>query len=143
MIYLDNIATTKVIPEAVKVMLPYFSDYYGNSSSIHKPGIKASAAVEKSRILIAEKINVSPEEIFFTSGGTESNNIVLSGLFNSDEVRKKHLIIPGIEHPSVFEYARFLEKKEQELLLFLLTLPALLTLMTLKRQSQKKQCLFL
>jgi len=111
MIYLDNIATTKVTPEAVKAMIPFFEDYYGNASSIHKQGLKSSEAIEKSRSIIAKKIKATPGEIFFTSGGTESNNLILSGLTKSFSKQKNHFIISNIEHPSIFEYAKYLETK--------------------------------
>ena len=111
MIYLDNIATTKVTPEAIKAMLPFFEDYYGNASSVHKQGIISSEAIERSRLSIAKKINATPDEIFFTSGGTESNNLILSGILNNLPNTKNHLIISMIEHPSIFDFARFYEKK--------------------------------
>jgi cysteine desulfurase len=111
MIYLDNIATTKITQEALSAMMPYFIDSYGNASSIHKQGQKSSEAIEKSRAIIAKKINAFHEEIFFTSGGTESNNMILSGLVNNFSKSKNHFIISNIEHPSVFEYAKYFETK--------------------------------
>lgn len=111
MIYLDNIATTKVDPVVKKTMFPYFDIEYGNASSIHRKGIEASLAIEKARLIIAKKINAQPEEIIFTSGGTETNNLVLTGLINYSQKSKKHFIISNIEHPSVYEIGKYYETK--------------------------------
>ena len=111
MIYLDNIATTKVDPVVKETMLPYFDVEYGNASSIHKKGVEASLAIEKARLIIAKKINAQPEEIIFTSGGTETNNIVLRGLINHSQKSKKHFIISNVEHPSVYEIGKYYETK--------------------------------
>jgi len=108
-IYLDNIATTKIDSLVLKAMMPYFDNLYGNASSIHKQGIKASAAIEKARAIIANKINAEPDEIYFNSGGTEGNNFVISGLVKNHTKSKKHFIISNIEHPSVFEVAKYYE----------------------------------
>ena len=80
-IYLDNAATTKVDEKVVKEMLPYFTEKYGNASSQHLKGSEAKQAMEKSRKIIAKEINAQTRDIIFTSGGTESNNFVLKGLF--------------------------------------------------------------
>ncbi len=80
-IYLDNAASTKVADEVVKEMLPYFGEKYGNASSQHFKGQEAKQALEKARETIAKSINAKPHEIIFTSGGTESNNLALKGLF--------------------------------------------------------------
>src|SRR3989344_368335 len=80
-VYLDNAATTPVDEKVLKVMLPYFSDKFGNASSLHYPGEEARRAVEESRKVIAKSIGGKYKEIIFTSGGTESNNLAIKGLF--------------------------------------------------------------
>ena len=80
-IYLDNAATTKVDDEVLKTMIPYFTEHYGNASSVHFVGQEAKAALEKSRKIIAKSIGAKTSEIIFTSGGTEANNLTLKGLF--------------------------------------------------------------
>ncbi|MDZ7604628.1 MAG: aminotransferase class V-fold PLP-dependent enzyme [Cyclobacteriaceae bacterium] len=76
-IYLDNAATTPIDPRVLESMLPYFTDNYGNPSSIHAYGRTARAAVEKARRTVADLLGAAPSEIFFTSGGTEANNTVI------------------------------------------------------------------
>ena len=80
MIYLDNAASTAVHPEVVKAMLPYFDVQYGNPSSIHQFGRKAKNAIQKARKQVAALIGAEPDEILFTSGGTESNNTIFYGI---------------------------------------------------------------
>ena len=80
-IYLDNAATTKVDPEVLKTMRPYFDEFYGNASSVHVKGQESKRALENARKIIADEVNAKPEEIYFTSGGTESNNWALKGSF--------------------------------------------------------------
>lgn len=109
-IYLDNAATTKVDEKVVKAMLPYFDVKYGNASSSHGVGKIARDAVEKARAEIAKSINAKPEEIFFTSGGTESNNWALKELFFVNQNSgKKHIITTKIEHPSIGEVCEMLK----------------------------------
>jgi cysteine desulfurase len=113
MIYLDNASTTQADSRVVKAMLPYFSEKYGNPSSLHEPGHESREAVEKARKLIADSVNAFPEEIIFTSGGTESNNLALKGLaFQNPE--KKHIITTKIEHDSVLKTCKWLEKQGYE-----------------------------
>jgi cysteine desulfurase len=109
-VYLDNAATTPVDPIVVKAMLPYFSEKYGNASSQHLVGQEARRAVEESRRVIAKSIGALADEIIFTSGGTEANNLALKGLFfaNSD-AGKKHIIITKIEHDCVLNACKWLE----------------------------------
>jgi cysteine desulfurase len=109
-IYLDNAATTKVDPEVVKSMLPYFSEFYGNASSQHQKGFEAKEALEKSRRTIAKSINANPDEIIFMSSGTEANNFVLKGLFFSNP-EKKHIITTKIEHDCILNTCKWLETK--------------------------------
>jgi len=108
--YLDNGASTKVDPKVVEAMKPYFTEKYGNASSIHSFGRDAKRALEDSRKTIAEAINAEPEEIIFTSGGTESNNLALKGVAFSNN--KKHIITTKIEHDSILEACKWLEKRD-------------------------------
>jgi len=111
-IYLDNAATTKVDEKVLKAMLPYLKEEYGNASSTHVKGIEAKNALEKSRSIIAKAINANKEEIIFTSGGTESNNFALKGLFfyNKDNnTGKNHIITTKIEHDCVLNTCKWLE----------------------------------
>jgi cysteine desulfurase len=108
-IYLDNAATTRVDEKVLKAMLPYLEDKYGNASSSHGLGKIARDAVEKSREIIAKSINAKPEEIYFTSGGTESNNWALKEIHFANPNKKK-MIVSKIEHDSILENAKFLER---------------------------------
>ncbi len=110
-IYLDNAATTKVDEKVVKEMLPYFSEKYGNASSQHLKGGEAKEALEKSRRIIAKKINANTGEIIFTSGGTESNNFALKGLFFQHYPEKNHIITTKIEHDCVLNTCQWLERQ--------------------------------
>lgn len=111
-IYLDNAATTKVDSRVFEAMKPYFSEKYGNPSSSHSFGRETKNAMEKARVIIAKTINSKPEEIIFTSGGTESNNLALKGLwFASKDSGKNHIITSKIEHDSVLEVCKWLEKQ--------------------------------
>lgn len=100
-VYLDNGATTMVAEGVLREMLPYFNERYGNASSLHKFGQEAKGALEKSRGIIAKKINAAPEEIIFTSGGSESNNMAIKGIAYANRDRGSHIITSKIEHPSV------------------------------------------
>jgi cysteine desulfurase len=122
-IYLDNAATTPVDAEVLKGMIPYFSEKYGNASSQHLVGQEAKRALEESRDVIASSINAKREEIIFTSGGTESNNFVLKGLFwmqkassNSKEFeghgkQRNHIITTKIEHDCILNSCKWLESQ--------------------------------
>jgi cysteine desulfurase len=110
-IYFDNAATTKTDEKVVKEMLPYFTEKYGNASSVHMAGQEAKAALELSRKTIAKAINAKSHEIYFTSGGTESNNLALKGLFFSNYPEKNHIITTKIEHDCVLNSCKWLEKQ--------------------------------
>jgi cysteine desulfurase len=101
MIYLDNAATTRVEDEVVEAMLPFLTEKYGNASSVHSFGKEALEAIETSREVVASKINAKPEEIFFTSGGTESNNWAIKGVLCG--LAEKKIVVSSIEHESVLE----------------------------------------
>ena len=108
--YLDNAATTPLLPEVLEAMLPYLKDVYGNPQSIHNWGDGAREAVEDARGLVAALIGARPEEIIFTSSGTESNNFAIKGLATAQQSKGKHIVISSIEHFSVMHSARTLEK---------------------------------
>ena len=110
-IYFDNAATTKVDENVVEAMLPYFTENYGNASSQPLKGIYAKSALENSRRTIAKSINAKPEEIIFTSGGTEGNNLTLKGLFFQNYPEKDHIITTKVEHDCVLNTCKWLEKK--------------------------------
>jgi cysteine desulfurase len=108
-VYLDNGATTMVDKEVEKAILPYFTKVYGNASSLHTFGQNAKKAVEKSREIIAKKINALPEEIIFTSGGTESDNLALQEVAYTNRDKGDHIITTKIEHHAVEKSCKFLE----------------------------------
>ena len=110
-IYLDHAATTPTHPEVVKAMLPYFTDAFGNPSSIHSYGQEAKGAVEEARTKVAELIGARSEEIVFTSGGTEADNYALKGVAYANEHKGNHIITTPIEHHAVTEACKFLEKR--------------------------------
>ena len=100
-VYLDNNATTKLDPEVVRTMVYYQEGYVGNASSAHELGIKGKEIIEQARRTIAQKIMADPDEILFTSGGTESNNFAIKGMAFARQEKGRHIIISGVEHPSV------------------------------------------
>jgi len=108
--YLDHAATTPVDPEVREAMKPFLRENFGNASSLHSFGQEAKIALEESRQTIAKKLNASPEEIIFTSGGTESNNLALKGVAFANR-DKKHIITSKIEHDCVLNSCRWLEKE--------------------------------
>jgi cysteine desulfurase len=110
-IYLDHAATTPTRPEVVKAMLPFFTDAFGNPSSIYSYGQEAKGAVEEARTKVAELIGARSEEIVFTSGGTEADNFALKGIAYANEHKGNHIITTPIEHHAVLEACKFLEKK--------------------------------
>ncbi len=109
-IYLDYAATTPTHPEVVKAMLPYFTDTFGNPSSIHSYGQEAKGAIEEARVKVANLINARDEEIVFTSGGTEADNLALKGVAFANENKGNHIITSSIEHHAVIEPCKFLER---------------------------------
>ncbi len=110
-IYLDNSATTRVDPQILKKMLPYFSEQYGNPSSIHFFGEESSKVIEQARNEVAKVLNCLSEEVIFTSGATESNNLALRGVIDFFQNKEKHIIISNIEHHCVFNTVKYLEKQ--------------------------------
>jgi cysteine desulfurase len=110
-IYLDHGATTPMRPEVVEVMRPYFSDVFGNASSIHGFGQKARKGLEKARKSVAEIIGADFKGIFFTSGGTESDNLAVQGVVHTRKGHKGHVVTSSIEHPAVLNTCRYLEQQ--------------------------------
>ncbi|MBU4481026.1 cysteine desulfurase NifS [Patescibacteria group bacterium] len=114
-IYLDYAATTPVDTRALKAMLPYFTEKFGNTMSLHSFGQEAKEALEQSREAVADLMGAKPQEIFFTGSATESNNTVLKGIALAHKEKGRHIIISPIEHDCVMESARFLETQGFEI----------------------------
>jgi cysteine desulfurase len=110
-VYLDNSATTPVDKEVVETMLPFLTEKFGNASSIHFFGQEARAAVDKARHQVAEILNARPNEIVFTSGGTEANNLAIRGLVEANRKYGSHIITSQIEHSAVKNVCQDLEKR--------------------------------
>lgn len=110
-IYLDNSSTTRVDPAVVEAMLPFLTEDFGNASSIHYFGQRARAAVDKARHQVADLINSRPNEVIFTSGGTESNNLAVRGLVEANATHGRHIITSAIEHSAVKSVCEDLEKQ--------------------------------
>ena len=110
MIYLDNAATTKPAPEVVSAMLPYIKEDFGNPSAVYRPGAEAKKALMESRDQVASLICAKPEEIFFTSGGSEDDNCALTAVFDQLSSRVNHIITTGIEHPAVLRTCEYLQR---------------------------------
>lgn len=110
-IYLDYAATTPVHPEVVKAMQQFFSEKFGNASTMYSYGVEAKEALEASRTKIAKSINAKDEEIVFTGCGTESDNFAIKGIAYANEDKGNHIITTQIEHHAVFETCKFLENR--------------------------------
>lgn len=109
-IYMDNAATTRVAPDVLKSMLPYFSENYGNPSTIYSLGQAARKAVSEARDSIASVINAKSNEIYFTSGGTEADNWAIKGTCEAYQDKGKHIITSAIEHHAILHTFEYLEK---------------------------------
>ena len=110
MIYLDHSATSPVDKKVLEAMTPYFMDSFGNASTLYSLGREARTAMESARKKIASLIGANPEEIYFTSGGTESDNIAIKGTVNRLKGKGNHIITSSIEHPAVYETCKYIEK---------------------------------
>jgi cysteine desulfurase len=120
-VYLDNAATTPIDPQVIDAMIPIMKDQFGNPSSIHSYGRTVKAHLEQSRKTIASLLNCAPSEIFFTSGGTEANNMAIGGAIRDLGVR--HIITSAIEHHAVLHTAEFKHQYDQVRLSFVKLLP--------------------
>lgn len=114
MIYLDNAATTRTAPEVVEAMLPYFTEYYGNAGGIYRLGSESKKAVIQAKETIAGSLSAEPNEIYFTSGGTESDNWALKAVYEAYRDRGNHIITTKIEHHAVLHTCEYLEKQGAE-----------------------------
>lgn len=114
MIYLDNAATTKTRPEVVEAMLPYFTESYGNPSSVYTFSAKSKEAVTKAREIIADSLGVKSNEIYFTAGGSEADNWALVAAAEAYEAKGKHIITSKIEHHAILHTCEYLEKRGYE-----------------------------
>ena len=110
-IYFDNGATTMVFPEVREIMMEVMETEYGNPSSMHKKGFLAEQYVNRARDIIAKSLKVEPREIYFTSGGTEANNLALIGAAMANKRAGKHIISSCIEHASVYNPLSYLEEE--------------------------------
>ena len=110
-IYLDYAATTPTHPDVLKAMLPYFTDAFGNPSSIYSYGQEAKGAIEEARARVASLIGARDEEMVFTGSGTEADNFALMGTAFANESKGNHIITSAIEHPAVIQTCKFLEKR--------------------------------
>src|SRR5208282_5986755 len=105
-VYLDNNATTPILPEVLEAMRPYFGDRFGNASSVHRHGQEARAAVENARQSVAKLLGCHASEIVFTSGGTEADNLAIFGLVTPDD----HLNTSGIKHDALLHACKHAEE---------------------------------
>ena len=111
MIYLDNAATTQMDERVLDAMMPYLTTEYGNAGTLYKFGRAANEAVQKARAQVAALINAEPEQVIFTSGGSEANNLVFHGLKDYlKSVGKTHILVSAVEHDSVLRAAESLIK---------------------------------
>lgn len=110
-IYLDHAATTRVSDSVLKEMIPYYTKYYGNASGIYSLGLQSKEAIELSRQRVAKAINARVNEIYFTSGGSESDNLAIKGFVRANKRRGNHIITTKIEHNAVLNTCKTLEKE--------------------------------
>lgn len=134
---MDHSATTPVAPEVLQLMLPYFSEMFGNASSLYRSGREAKEALEDARMKVAGLLGARPEEIIFTSGGTESDNLALKGIARKNRMNGKHIITTQIEHPAILETCHALEKEGFEVTYLPVTTEGLVDLSVLEAAIRK------
>jgi cysteine desulfurase len=110
-VYLDHAATTSTDPRVVEAMLPYFTEEYGNASSLYTEGVKAKEALEEARKKVGALIHADPREVLFTSGGTESDNLALKGVAFAQRKKGKHILTTAIEHHAILEPCEWLAEQ--------------------------------
>ena len=142
MIYLDNAGTTKLDSDVLKAMMPYLEEEYGNASSLHSLGQSAKEAIEDARVRIAKCLNCQPREIYFTSGGSESDNqAILSAAILGERKGKKHIISSTIEHHAVLHTLTKLEKQGYEVTYLNVDKDGLINVDDLKKALREDTCL--
>lgn len=114
-IYLDHAATTRMSDEVIKEMMPYFQMHYGNAGSSYGLGVESRKALNRARACIADTLQAKPEEIYFTSGGTEADNWAIMGIAQTHKEKGKHIITSKIEHAAVLQTCAFLETQGYEI----------------------------
>lgn len=139
MIYLDNAATTAINDQVLQEMIPFLKEHYGNPSSIHRLGRVSNKAIKKVRKQIADLISADPEEILFTSGGTESNNTALYGITHANQ--GNHVITSSIEHEAILEPCKKLEKEGFEITYLPVNQEGLVNPMDFKQSIKENTCL--
>lgn len=135
--YFDNSATTRIKEEVINEMFPYLSIQYGNPSSIYSIGRNAKRAIEEARRRVASLINCKPEEIYFTSCGSESDNTALKGIAYIKKDKGKHIITSKIEHPAILNSCKNLEQKGFEITYLDVDRNGFVNLETLKNTIKK------
>lgn len=113
--YFDNAATTKVKDAVLKEMIPYITNEYGNPSSIYSIGRRAKSGIEEARQKVANLIGADKNEIYFTAGGSESDNTALKGIAYAKKEKGNHIITSNIEHPAIIDSCKMLEKQGFEI----------------------------
>lgn len=136
-IYMDHAATTPLAPEVLEAMIPYFSERYGNPSSFHSFGREARAAVDDARFDVAALLNAEPSEIYFTSGGTESDNLAIKGIARKNKKKGRHIITSSIEHPAVLEVCKALTREGFEVTYLPVTREGLVEVGTVEEAVQE------
>ncbi|MBZ9578546.1 cysteine desulfurase [Patescibacteria group bacterium] len=136
-IYLDYAATTPVDPQVIRAMLPYFSEKFGNTMSLHSFGQEAKQALEESREAVASLIKAKPREIIFTASATESNNLALKGIALANQKKGRHIIISKIEHPCILETAKWLKTQGFKITKLPVNRYGLINLNDLKKTTKK------
>ena len=139
--YFDNSATTRIKEDVLTEMFPYLSREYGNPSSLYSIGRKSKRAIEEARKRVASLINCKPEEIYFTSCGSESDNTALKGIAYENERKGRHIITTKIEHPAILETCKFLEKQGFEITYLNVDNQGFVDLKELKRSITEKTIL--